>query len=283
MSNELPFDGYKELIQNSLEKDDPQSYDRIKSILLDFSGAPSDPFRLLIQRLTNKIYRGRDAREHWRKILLHKRDMEEKLGRRVGIYPSAIDYFELIDNQNRRRPPGQSALTGPGETKNPINEEESIARIYAPAYHLEILKKEMLRAKRYKHALSAIMLDVDNFHEINERFSFKTGDEVLSIIVKIIQKTIRAVDIVSRYSGDRFLVVLPNTNKREALELAERLRQNIAERTKRLRGSDSSGVTATLSVGQMPAGAGSIELIKHLEAILEEGKKKKRDSVYDLS
>jgi diguanylate cyclase (GGDEF)-like protein len=243
---------------------------------LDAGGAQSDPFRLLLQKLTNKIYRGREAREHWRKIILHKRGMEAKLGRRVGIHPSSIDYFESIENAHPL--PG-----GPIAEKEFINEEEFISRVYAPNYHLEILKKEMLRAKRYKHALSAIMLDVDNFHEINERHSFKTGDEVLSIIVKIIQKTIRVVDIVSRYSGDRFLVILPNTNKREALELAERLRQNIAQRTKRVQGLESFGVTATLSVGQMPGAGGSIEYIKHLETILEDGKKKKRNAVYDLS
>jgi len=279
MPTETPFNEYKELVQLPLEKSDPTSYGRVKDIFRDFArNAHSDPFRLLIGSLSGEIYKGKEAREHWRKILQHKRDMEIKLGRRVGIAPASLDYFEVIGTEpNRGLPPSGE----PQQRKEGGNEDESATRIFSPTYHLEALKKETLRAKRYKHALSAILLDVDDFHKINELFSFKTGDEILSIIVKIIQKTIRAVDIIARYSGDRFLIVLPNTNKREAMELAERLRLNVADRTKRIHGFDS-GVTATLSVGQMSGTGGSIDFIKHLETILQDGKRKKRNMVYDL-
>jgi diguanylate cyclase (GGDEF)-like protein len=276
MENELPFDGFKELIQYPLEKSDPKSFERIKSFFLDLKHAQTDPFRTLVQQLTNKVFRGREAKEHWRHILSHKREMEAKLGRRVGIHAASIDYFDALGE----------ALPGPapketGAAQGDLNLEESIAKVYSPNYHLENLKKEIMRAKRYKHSLSAIMLDIDEFKKINELFSFKTGDEILTLIVKIIQKTIRAVDILTRYSGDRFLIILPNTNKRESLELAERLRQNVCERTKRIHGLDS-GVTVTLSVGQTTGASGSIEFMKQLENILTEGKKKERNKVYAL-
>jgi diguanylate cyclase (GGDEF)-like protein len=282
MENELPFDGFKELIQYPLEKSDPQSFELIKSIFLDVAHAKTDPFRLLVQRFSNKVYRGREAKEHWRHILSHKREIEAKLGRRVGIHAASIDYFDAFADAARR------PLASPNNTRKEtdqahgnINLEESIAKVYSPNYHLENLKKEMLRAKRYKHSLSAIMLDIDEFKKINELFSFKTGDEVLTLIVKIIQKTIRAVDILTRYSGDRFLIILPNTNKRESFELAERLRQNVSERTKRIHGLDS-GVTVTLSVGQTTGAGSSTDFMKQLENILAEGKKKERNKVYAL-
>jgi diguanylate cyclase (GGDEF)-like protein len=137
----------------------------------------------------------------------------------------------------------------------------------------------MLRAKRYKHALSSILLDVDEFHKVNQDFSYKVGDEILTIIVKIIKKTVRVVDIVTRSSGDRFLIILPNTNKREAAELADRLRVCVFERTKRLNGLPG-GVTVTLSVGQSVKEDKSTEFMKSLECTLEEGKKKVKNSVY---
>jgi diguanylate cyclase (GGDEF)-like protein len=276
MENELPFDGFKELIQYPLEKSDPRSFERIKSIFLDMPQPQSDPFRVLVQRLTNKVYRGREAKEHWRHIVSHKRGMEAKLGRSVGIHAASIDYFDALGGAS----PGP-VLKETGTAHEDLNLEESIAKVYSPNYHLENLKKEIMRAKRYKHSLSAIMLDIDEFKKINELFSFKTGDEILTLIVKIIQKTIRAVDILTRYSGDRFLIILPNTNKRESLELAERLRQNVCERTKRIHGLDS-GVTVTLSVGQTTGASGSIEFMKQLENILTEGKKKERNKVYAL-
>jgi|GEM_PF-849021 diguanylate cyclase (GGDEF)-like protein len=276
--SELPFEGFKQFVQEPLETGDPVSFDRVKSIFLDTPGAPNDPFRILIQRLTGKIYRGREAREHWQGILSHKENMQAKLGRRVSINVTAADYFEVIGNSNGR--PGQgSGLAGPETLDGGINREEWINRIYAPGHHVEKLKEEMLRAKRYQHALSAILLDVDEFHRINQDFSFKVGDEILTVIVKIIKKIIRAVDILTRYSGDRFLLILPNTNKREASELAERLRSNIQERTKRIKGL-TVGVTATLAVGQSSKEDKSAEFMKSLENTLEEGKKKGRNAVY---
>jgi diguanylate cyclase (GGDEF)-like protein len=275
---ELPFEGFKQFIQDPLETSDPQSFERIKSILIDVPGTPSDPFRLFIQRLTGKTFRGKEARDHWRRILSHKEDVQAKLGRRVSILVTAIDYFDAIGTPKPSQP--QASIQNElNPLPNAINREEWINRVYAPGYHIEKLKEEMLRAKRYKHALSSILLDVDEFHKINQDFSFKVGDELLTIIVKIIKKTVRAVDIVTRYSGDRFLIILPNTNKREAAELADRLRSSIFDRTKRISGL-TNGVTVTLSVGQSGKEDKSVEFMKALENTLEEGKKKAKNSVY---
>lgn len=276
--SELPFDGFKRFVQEPLERGDPVSFNRIKSIFLDTSGMPADPFRTLIYRLTGKTFRGREARDMWQKILSHKEDMQAKLGRRVTINVVATDFFEASDS-------GISLQTITGQLDDQrgqdsgINREEWLNRVYAPGYHVEKLKEEMLRAKRYQHALSVILLDVDHFHRINQDFSFKAGDEVLMIIVKIIKKTIRAVDIITRYSGDRFLLILPNTNKREAAELAERLRANVQDRTGRIKGL-SSGVTVTLTAGQASKEGRSADLMKTLEHTLDEGKKKGRNVVY---
>ncbi|HMD68810.1 MAG TPA: GGDEF domain-containing protein [Chitinivibrionales bacterium] len=276
--SELPFEGFKRFVQEPLEADDPLSFDRVKNIFLENPGAPSDPFRFIVQRLTGKTFQGRDARDRWQKILSHKTDMQAKLGRPVTIGVAAADYFDVIG------PAGtptldDPALADPALPGNGVNREEWINRAYEPGYHLEKLKEEMMRAKRYRHALSALLLDVDHFHKINLDFSFKTGDEVLTLIVKIIKKTVRAVDIVTRYSGDRFLIILPNTNRREACELAERLRANVGERTGRIKGL-SAGVTATLAAGQSSKESASAEFMKSLECTLEEGKKKSRNAVY---
>jgi diguanylate cyclase (GGDEF)-like protein len=276
--SELPFEGFKHLVQDPLETDDPASFERVKSIFLDTPGAPNDPFRLLIQQLTGKIYRGREAREHWQRILSHKENMQAKLGRLVSINVTAADYFEAIGNPKSQT--GTDAALGTLESLDgAINREEWLTRLYAPGHHMEKLKEEMLRAKRYKHALSAILLDVDEFHRINQDFSFRVGDEILTVIVKIIKKVIRAVDILTRYSGDRFLLILPNTNKREASELAERLRSNIEKRTSRIKGLPS-GVTVTLAVGQSSKEDNSAGFMKSLQNTLEEGKEKGRNAVY---
>ncbi|HUI93610.1 MAG TPA: GGDEF domain-containing protein [Chitinivibrionales bacterium] len=275
---ELPFEGFRQLVQEPLENDDPRSFEQIKTVFLDIPGVPADPFRILIQKLTGKIFQGREAKEHWQRMLGHKQDMQAKLGRRVNINVAAVDYFDAIASPKTGTGPATTAEEL-ASLSNGINREEWVNRIYAPGYDMEKLKEEMLRAKRYQHALSAILLDVDDFHKVNQDFSFKMGDEILTVIVKIIKKTVRAVDILTRSSGDRFLLILPNTNKREAAELAERLRQNIQDRTKRIKALPA-GVSVSLSVGQSSKEDKSPEFMKSLEYRLEEGKKKGRNAVY---
>lgn len=77
------------------------------------------------------------------------------------------------------------------------------------------------------------------------------------------------------------MLILPNTNKREAMELAERLRASINEKTKRIEALPT-GVTATLSVGQCSKDESSNDFLKKLESTLIEGKKSKRDFVYAM-
>ena len=99
-------------------------------------------------------------------------------------------------------------------------------------------------------------------------------------IVEIVKKTIRTVDIMARYGGDRFLVILPNTNKREALELAERIRRSVRMRTKKL-GEAEGPVTVTAAVDQCtPDKGGATDFVKHLDGILRRGKESARDAVH---
>jgi diguanylate cyclase (GGDEF)-like protein len=278
MSSELPFDGFHEFIQKPLEIADPKSLSSIKKIFIECRQPPPNPFGILIQKLTGRIQQNKEALTSWRHILENKQALELRLGRSVNIQTAAIDYF---DQRSDIKSVSRSEQL-PDKMKPEVSNDEWLERIYAPGYHLEKLKEEMMRAKRYKHALTSLMLDIDNFKKVNDALTYKGGDKILILIVKILRKTIRTVDILTRYSGDRFLLILPNTNKREALELAERLRANVQERTKRMEGL-TDGVTVTIAVGQCPNEETSTSFLKHLETTLENGKKQARNSVYAVN
>jgi diguanylate cyclase (GGDEF)-like protein len=279
MMNELPFNGFKELIEGPLGKNDPKSFNSIKRMFLDEHSIQQNPFSTLLFHLAGKEFPNKDAITHWRHILENKKGIEQKLGRTVGIQTAAIDYFDQQNaNELFLKFPFHPQEQPPSPTKQA---EEWIERIYTPGYHLEKLKEEMLRAKRYKHALTAILLDVDEFRKINDTLTYRGGDQVLTLLVKIIKKTIRTVDILTRYSGDRFLLILPNTNKREAIELAERIRENVSERTKKMPDLPT-GVTITLSVGQCTKDDSSADFLKRMVTILEDGKRKRRNTVYSM-
>lgn len=278
MSLELPFDGFHEFIQKPLEISDPKSLNSIKKIFIECRQPPANPFGILIQKLTGRVQQNKDALTSWRHILENKLALEQKLGRVVNIQTAAIDYFDQrsdIKSVSRSEPL-------PDKIRPEMANDEWLERIYAPGYHLEKLKEEMMRAKRYKHALTSLMLDIDNFKKVNDALSYKGGDKILILIVNILKKTIRTVDILTRYSGDRFLLILPNTNKREAIELAERLRINVHDRTKRIEGLPD-GISVTISVGQCANEETSTSFLKHLETTLENGKKQARNSVYAVN
>jgi diguanylate cyclase (GGDEF)-like protein/PAS domain S-box-containing protein len=94
----------------------------------------------------------------------------------------------------------------------------------------ELGKREVERARRYGRSLSAIMIDADKFKEINDSYSHSVGDQVLRILAERIKSCIREVDILGRYGGDEFTVLLPETDLPNAMQVAERLRLSIYEK-----------------------------------------------------
>ncbi|MEN6489888.1 MAG: sensor domain-containing diguanylate cyclase [Smithella sp.] len=88
----------------------------------------------------------------------------------------------------------------------------------------QILKKELERAKRYETPLTVVFLDVDDFKMVNDQFGHKAGDCVLKYVAHSLLRMTRGSDVVARFAGDEFVIILPNTLMREASELANRLK-----------------------------------------------------------
>ena len=111
-------------------------------------------------------------------------------------------------------------------------------------YFSHVLDAEFKKAKRYKLPLSCIILDIDDFKFINDRFGHTTGDFALMKTAKLLEDTVRETDIVARYGGDEFTVILPNTN----LESACVVGQKILERFKKYTFKKKSEVLGKISL-----------------------------------
>ena len=96
----------------------------------------------------------------------------------------------------------------------------------------ELLEREASRSERYAHSIGFLMIDVNRFKEINDRFGHAMGDKVLQAIATVIQDNVRDADIVVRYGGDEFLVILPETNGQSDV-VKERILAEIARRNKK--------------------------------------------------
>ncbi len=106
---------------------------------------------------------------------------------------------------------------------------------------------EIAQARRYRHPLACMFLDIDHFKRINDTHGHQTGDEVLRTIGEAIRSQLRAGDTIARYGGEEFVVLLPRTPGFFAREIAERIRASIAER--RLLAASGDGIGLTISIG----------------------------------
>jgi diguanylate cyclase (GGDEF)-like protein len=110
------------------------------------------------------------------------------------------------------------------------------------------ISAEISRARRQNTPLSCVLLDIDHFKEVNDTFGHQAGDYVLREVSALLRRTVRAYDILVRWGGEEFLVVLPGVEHQQALKLAERIRQAIENMPL----AGIGGITA--SVGVAPLG-----------------------------
>jgi diguanylate cyclase (GGDEF)-like protein len=113
-------------------------------------------------------------------------------------------------------------------------------------YWFELAEHEFETAARYRHPLSVIMLDIDHFSLVNDRFGHAVGDQVLERVAQVARAALRSADVIGRYGGDESVIALPVTTAGQAYPVAERIRAGVAE----IRVPTPKGDAAvTLSVG----------------------------------
>lgn len=141
------------------------------------------------------------------------------------------------------------------------------------------LQREIQLAKRHKHNLSLIILDIDNFKEINDVHGHLVGDQILSQTALVIQSTIRETDYAFRIGGEEFLILLVNTTKRGAKILSERLRQNIENPTIPEKNNSLPQITASLGVANFNLGETQQSFISRADKAMYEAKSKGKNKV----
>ncbi|WP_457595595.1 oxygen-binding di-iron domain-containing protein [Hydrogenimonas sp.] len=107
---------------------------------------------------------------------------------------------------------------------------DGLTKLYNRYYLDEIAPKEFNKAKRHGYPLSVVMLDLDNFKEINDRYGHDIGDLVLKDFAKFLQRNLRESDFLFRYGGEEFLILMPFTAKEDVFNVIERIRQSLKEK-----------------------------------------------------
>lgn len=146
---------------------------------------------------------------------------------------------------------------------------------------MSYLREEIDRATRYPANLSILLLDVDHFKQVNDRYGHQVGDEVLRATARLLQQSIRAADHLGRYGGEEFLAILPMTDPAAAAELAERLRCRIGEERYTATSAADFCVTISIGIAGFDYQADTLEtLIAHADDALYQAKTRGRDGFF---
>lgn len=119
--------------------------------------------------------------------------------------------------------------------------------VWNHGYFQFILQSEMERTKALKSPLSLLMIDIDDFKLYNDKLGHQTGDRILKDLAVLLKNQSRKIDYVCRYGGEEFAILLPNTEKKEALPIAERIRIEVEKY--QFHSSESKEKPLTVSIG----------------------------------
>jgi diguanylate cyclase (GGDEF)-like protein len=133
--------------------------------------------------------------------------------------------------------------------------EDGLTGLYLRRYFIERLQAEVQRAKRYSTGFALLMMDIDDFKKVNDTYGHLKGDEVLSLVAWVFKQCTRPGDLICRYGGEEFAILLPLAGRDQTLEIAEKIRKGV-ESTLFTMPADPGkkfGITISIGVSYFPS------------------------------
>ena len=164
-------------------------------------------------------------------------DLETRVTKRTAELKQTVDELEReIEARKRAEAELQKlAVTDP------------LTNVYNRRYFFEVVELELVRAQRHNLNLSVAMIDLDHFKEINDNYGHVTGDQVLRTMADCFCDNLRKIDIVGRYGGDEFVILMPESDTAQAHKAAERLRKKAIASVRKIQ-KFSHPITASMGL-----------------------------------
>jgi diguanylate cyclase (GGDEF)-like protein len=151
----------------------------------------------------------------------------------INIISAEADFFTPLNAQRLMAFANQAAIALENarlfEQAHLLSITDPLTELFNRRHFFEVANTEFERHHRYGGPLSVIMMDIDHFKNVNDRYGHAVGDMVMQDIARQIKASIRAVDIAARYGGEEFVVLMPETGLAEACQVAERVRKGVSD------------------------------------------------------
>lgn len=176
--------------------------------------------------LTHESYEEDEAKSLWNNIVAHMLKLNHLLNRNVGISIATMDYMSNVIDK----------LLSPVS----IEEEKSVfisktstkdelTGLYLRDVFDVVLRQKVEETKRNDQPLSLLMMDIDDFKIVNDTYGHQLGDDVLKKIGSTIKSLVRKMDLPARYGGEEMAVIMPDANREQVFDVAERIRKEISQ------------------------------------------------------
>lgn len=183
-------------------------------------------------------------------------------------YAAVTSFFDITDIK---------ALTEKLELQAHV---DFLTGAYNRGHFYELASLELTRAKRYKSIFTLMMLDLDHFKIINDKYGHDAGDRALKQFVRVLKDTLRDMDIIGRFGGEEFIVLLPETSITNAMKLAERLLKLVSDQPIEA-GNQTFFMTVSIGLAQLNEDIKSMDdIVKRTDKALYMAKQNGRNCAY---
>ena len=230
----------------------------------------------LLYLLSHIRFEEKAAERHWKEVIRHRAAMEEALGSDVDLAVALVSYFVQVNRQLQN--PKVIELKVFEETQASAYRDE-LTGLHNFRFFQEYLGWEVNRCERHGGSFSIAMGDIDNFKDYNDRLGHNQGNETLTTVAQAMVEAGREEDIVARFGGEEFVLIMPETSKAAAALAADRVREAVGDL--RLSTDDPlHRVTISFGIANYPVDASSPDdLIRCADRAMYIAKARGKDQV----
>jgi diguanylate cyclase (GGDEF)-like protein len=197
----------------------------------------------------------------------------------IGFVLYSLRRIEELKSEIIRRRKAENKLQKSERMYKELSITDALTQLYNSRYFYSKLEEELYRSVRYKHPLSLLLIDIDDFKLLNDNYGHLEGDNVLSMSGKIIKACLRKTDSAYRYGGEEFTVILPGIGFEAAVNVAERIRKQISIHKFAFISNQALHITVSIGACRLEPGEEMRAFVKRADKAMYTAKKNGKNRV----